>query len=200
MSTARSPRSWSGSGVTTLYTTETRELFARNIEVPITGLSAATQNIILLRHIEHRAAMLRVHGDPEGPRRRLRRPDARAADHRRTASGCWNVCAGVRRGLRRRRSSDRAADRRPRNSAPWEPKRSILIVDDEFGLAEMLRDMLRELGYDVVLAINGRLALDVLQRTNGRPRHHRHDDAGDGRGRARRPPCAAARRIATSRS
>jgi circadian clock protein KaiC len=47
-------------GVTTLYTTETRELFARTIEVPIHGLSAATQNIILLRHIEHRATMLRV--------------------------------------------------------------------------------------------------------------------------------------------
>ena len=47
-------------GATTLYTTETRELFGRNIEVPITGLSAATQNIILLRHIEHRATMLRV--------------------------------------------------------------------------------------------------------------------------------------------
>jgi circadian clock protein KaiC len=47
-------------GATTLYTTETRELFSRSIEVPITGLSAATQNIILLRHIEHRAAMLRV--------------------------------------------------------------------------------------------------------------------------------------------
>jgi circadian clock protein KaiC len=47
-------------GITTLYTTETRELFARTIEVPINGLSAATQNIILLRHIEYRAAMLRV--------------------------------------------------------------------------------------------------------------------------------------------
>jgi circadian clock protein KaiC len=47
-------------GVTTLYSTETRELFARNIEVPIHGLSAATQNIILLRHIEHRATMRRV--------------------------------------------------------------------------------------------------------------------------------------------
>jgi circadian clock protein KaiC len=46
--------------VTTLYTTETRYLFARSIEVPIRGLSPATQNIILLRHIEHRAAMLRV--------------------------------------------------------------------------------------------------------------------------------------------
>ena len=47
-------------GITTLYSTETRELFARAIEVPINGLSAATQNIVLLRHIEHRAAMLRV--------------------------------------------------------------------------------------------------------------------------------------------
>jgi circadian clock protein KaiC len=47
-------------GITALYSTETRELFARTIEVPINGLSAATQNIILLRHIEHRATMLRV--------------------------------------------------------------------------------------------------------------------------------------------
>ena len=39
---------------------------------------------------------------------------------------------------------------------------SVLIVDDEFGLAEMLCDMLRELDYEVTLAINGRLALDVL--------------------------------------
>jgi circadian clock protein KaiC len=46
--------------VSTLYTTELRELFATTIEVPINALSAVTQNIILLRHIEHRAAMLRV--------------------------------------------------------------------------------------------------------------------------------------------
>ena len=49
-----------GLGVTTLYTTETRELFSRSIQVPINGLSAATQNIILMRHVEHRASMLRV--------------------------------------------------------------------------------------------------------------------------------------------
>jgi CheY-like chemotaxis protein len=40
--------------------------------------------------------------------------------------------------------------------------RSILIVDDEFGLAEMMQEMLSELGYEVALAINGRLALDIL--------------------------------------
>jgi CheY-like chemotaxis protein len=41
-------------------------------------------------------------------------------------------------------------------------KQTILIVDDEFGLAEMLRDMLRESGFEVTLAINGRLALEIL--------------------------------------
>jgi DNA-binding response OmpR family regulator len=43
---------------------------------------------------------------------------------------------------------------------------TILIVDDEFGLAEMLRDMLRDHGYEVVLAINGRLAFEVLDEQN----------------------------------
>ena len=40
---------------------------------------------------------------------------------------------------------------------------AILIVDDEFGLAEMLREMLRDCGYEVILAINGRVALDILE-------------------------------------
>jgi CheY-like chemotaxis protein len=39
---------------------------------------------------------------------------------------------------------------------------SILIVDDEFGLAEMLRDMLRDSGFEVTLAINGQLAFEIL--------------------------------------
>ncbi len=49
-------------GVTTIYTTELRMLFGREIEVPINGLSAATQNIILMRHIEHQATLRRVLG------------------------------------------------------------------------------------------------------------------------------------------
>jgi CheY-like chemotaxis protein len=39
---------------------------------------------------------------------------------------------------------------------------SILIVDDEFGLAEMLRELLRDSGFEVTLAINGRLAFEIL--------------------------------------
>jgi len=42
------------------------------------------------------------------------------------------------------------------------PTPSILIVEDEYGLAELLRDLLVDVGYEVALATNGRLALQVL--------------------------------------
>jgi len=40
---------------------------------------------------------------------------------------------------------------------------AILIVDDEFGLAEMAADLLSYLGHSVTTAINGRIALDSIQ-------------------------------------
>ena len=39
---------------------------------------------------------------------------------------------------------------------------SVLIVDDEFGLADITAELLREAGYEVRLAINGQLGLDSL--------------------------------------
>ena len=39
---------------------------------------------------------------------------------------------------------------------------TVLIVDDEFGLADIMVDLLGEAGYDVVLAINGSLGLTSL--------------------------------------
>jgi CheY-like chemotaxis protein len=43
-------------------------------------------------------------------------------------------------------------------------KRSILIVDDEFALAEIVLDLLVEQGYQATMAINGRLGLEALIR------------------------------------
>lgn len=40
---------------------------------------------------------------------------------------------------------------------------AILIVDDEFGLAEMSAELLSYLGYSVSTAINGRIALDSIR-------------------------------------
>lgn len=45
---------------------------------------------------------------------------------------------------------------------------SVLIVDDEFGLADITADLLTEAGYDVALAINGKLGLASLA---ARPAH-----------------------------
>ena len=42
-------------------------------------------------------------------------------------------------------------------------KQFVLIVDDEFGLAEMSAELLAEDGYDVAIAINGKLALAVME-------------------------------------
>jgi DNA-binding response OmpR family regulator len=41
--------------------------------------------------------------------------------------------------------------------------RSVLIVDDEFGLADIAADLLRDAGYDVVIAINGKIGLANLR-------------------------------------
>ena len=41
-------------------------------------------------------------------------------------------------------------------------KRSILIVDDEFGLADIVSEMLAERGFDVMIAINGQQALERM--------------------------------------
>lgn len=41
-------------------------------------------------------------------------------------------------------------------------KKYVLIVDDEFGLADVTATFLGELGYDVAIAINGKLALEML--------------------------------------
>lgn len=40
--------------------------------------------------------------------------------------------------------------------------RRVLIVDDEFGLADILAELLRERGYEVALAINGQAGLAAL--------------------------------------
>jgi DNA-binding response OmpR family regulator len=40
----------------------------------------------------------------------------------------------------------------------------ILVVDDEFGIGELLRELLSEENHDVVLAVNGRQGLSFIAR------------------------------------
>jgi two-component system response regulator PilR (NtrC family) len=55
------------------------------------------------------------------------------------------------------------ADARPAASADRRPAR-ILVVDDERSMRELLAIVLRREGYEVLLAENGRAAIDMLQR------------------------------------
>ena len=41
-------------------------------------------------------------------------------------------------------------------------KKSILIVDDEFGLADVMAEILGDVGYETTIAINGQAGLAVL--------------------------------------
>jgi circadian clock protein KaiC len=47
-------------GVTTIYSMETADLFGPRIEVPVSGTSQTTHNIILLRHVELNASLYRL--------------------------------------------------------------------------------------------------------------------------------------------
>jgi circadian clock protein KaiC len=47
-------------GVTTVYTLETPELFGSRLQLPLKDISATSQNIILLRHVELRAQLFRL--------------------------------------------------------------------------------------------------------------------------------------------
>jgi circadian clock protein KaiC len=47
-------------GVTTLFTLETADLVASEIQIPIEGVSALSDNIILLRHVELRSQLYRL--------------------------------------------------------------------------------------------------------------------------------------------
>jgi CheY-like chemotaxis protein len=38
----------------------------------------------------------------------------------------------------------------------------ILVVDDEFGIGELLRDLFNDEGHDVVLAVTGRQGIDLV--------------------------------------
>ncbi|WP_224240365.1 response regulator [Hyalangium gracile] len=47
--------------------------------------------------------------------------------------------------------------------------RPLLVVDDDADLREAITDVLRDAGYEVIVASNGRNALEVLARSNPLP-------------------------------
>src|SRR6202171_1011862 len=52
-----------------------------------------------------------------------------------------------------------------KNSKAGSAKKTILIIDDEFGILEVLESILSDAGFKVISAINGQDALTRLQET-----------------------------------
>jgi PAS domain S-box-containing protein len=62
--------------------------------------------------------------------------------------------------------------RKPEQSPParsdWQGAGTVLVVDDEEGVREIVEQMLQELGFDTISAVDGREALEVMQRVGDR--------------------------------
>jgi circadian clock protein KaiC len=153
--------------VTTLYTSEADQLLGSVVHSPIRGASAVTHNLLLLRRLEQDAQLRRVisilkmrdsgydqetrellvtdRGLEIGDTIRPRRPRR----SRRTGGSApfLEVTAG---------SASRVSGRAGARGA-------VLIVDDEFGLADLMAEILRDRGYDTEIAPNGELGLSALR-------------------------------------
>jgi circadian clock protein KaiC len=147
--------------ITTIYTVESAELLDPLSRAPIKGISAVTHNLLALRHLEVNQTISKMIGVIK-----LRDSgfDPAMREYRLTDTGIDVARAqspvSVRGGPPR-------SQRPPASPTEWgsaaERKPSILIVDDEFGLAELLAEVLAEQGYTTAIAINGELGLSMLR-------------------------------------
>jgi circadian clock protein KaiC len=149
-------------GVTTLYTAESKEFFGPLKAAPTSGISAVTHNIIVMRHAkaDHRLCkelcILKLRDSDF---------DARLQEFYITERGIV-MGLGARaatRAVESGRPGLGEEPRRPREHAGAAPQPHILIVDDEFGLAELVAEVLAAQGYRTSIAINGALGLELLR-------------------------------------
>jgi circadian clock protein KaiC len=149
--------------ITTLYTVEAQQLLDPMIHPPISGISAVTHNLILLRHIEVERELTRVLNIIK-----LRDSafDARSRGFRITDRGIALDASPAPASTRRRSESPYAVPPPPPPALPGVmpiPKPYVVIVDDEFGLAELIAEVLADRDYATAIAINGELGLALMR-------------------------------------
>lgn len=145
--------------VTTLYTVEAEVLLGSIMRSPVRGVSAITHNILALRHQELSSQLQRTFTI-------LKMRDSGYDPHTRelqiTDVGL-RLGEVVRREGRRRDILESHGERQFRAPRPTRTRGLILIVDDEFALAELLSEILNDRGYQTTIAINGELGLQALR-------------------------------------
>lgn len=151
--------------ITTLYTLESPDLLGYPSRSPVRGVSAITHNIILLRHMELDARLRRLitifkmrDGDYDPSIRELCITDNGIA----IADTFRAISSRVTGEAHPAQPSEGVVRAPPPVPATTLRKGTILIVDDEFGLADLMAEILRERGYETSIAINGELGLQAL--------------------------------------
>src|ERR1041385_3870602 len=88
---------------------------------------------------------------------------ARSASSRSPTGASWSPIRSIALNRSSRGQPESLSSLNPSADRPCGAMmQSVLIVDDEFGLADITAALLAEAGYDVALAINGKLALASL--------------------------------------
>lgn len=145
--------------VTTLYTVEAERLLGTAVRSPVRGLSAVTHNILVLRHLERSAQLQRTITI-------LKMRDSGYDPHTRELQ---ITDLGLRLGDvvpqkgRRADFLESHGERQGRAPRMTRTRGLILIVDDEFGLAELMSEILNDRGFQTAIAINGELGLQALR-------------------------------------
>jgi CheY-like chemotaxis protein len=145
--------------VTTLYTVETDHLLGAAMRSPVRGVSAITHNILVLRHLERTSQLQRAITI-------LKMRDSGYDPHTRELQisdlglRLGDVVRRERRGADFLESHGERQFRAPRTTRT---RGLILIVDDEFGLAELMSEILNDRGYQTAIAVNGELGLQALR-------------------------------------
>lgn len=151
--------------ITTLYTVETSELIEPVLRSPMNGISAVTHNMLLLRHVEENRELRKLISVLK-----LRDSgfDARLREFRIGPGGIVMDGAPPETRPSRHEPEPSRGERRPPASvafpsADGDRPPYVVIVDDEFGLAELIAEVLAEKGYETAIAINGELGLALVR-------------------------------------
>jgi circadian clock protein KaiC len=148
--------------ITTIYTVESPELLDPLTRSPLNGISAVTHNLLVLRRLMLEQTSCKMLGviklrdsgfDPTMREFRLTGAGIELA-RAQPAGPAW--AGGAPR-------SQRPPPPPLAHGTRSERRPYILIVDDEFGLAELIAEVLGEQGYATAIAINGELGLCLLR-------------------------------------
>ena len=158
-------------GVTTLCAVETENLVGPEIRVPTAGMSAITENMVLLRFVEYRArlhrmiSIMKVRGSSFDPALREFEISKRGIELAKNFESAERILSGfgTEKPTRvRQRQKEEPTSYVEATDSRLKSMQTVLIVDDEFGVAEVLQSILEDEGYRAVTAINGKQGLARL--------------------------------------